>query len=193
MTHLFFDSETTGLPRDYKAPPSDVDNWPRLVQIAWLITDVEGNEIRSLDAIIKPDGFEIPEGASRIHGITTARAMKEGVYLLPILRQTWEAMREASLLLAHNYSYDRAVIGAEFIRAGGERADIFKSKEHLCTMAESTEFCEIPGRRGYKWPKLIELHKKLFGQEFEGAHSALADVRACAKCYFELRSRGVVQ
>jgi len=192
VNHLFFDSETTGLPRNYKAPPSDIDNWPRLVQIAWILTDSEGNELRSLEAIIKPESFDIPEAASRVHGITTEKAMKDGVYLIPILRQTWEAIREADLLVAHNYPYDRAVIGAEFIRAGGERADIFETKEHACTMRESVDFCEIPGMYGYKWPKLVELHTKLFGRGFEGAHSALADVRACAKCFFELRTREVI-
>ena len=35
-TYLFFDTETTGLPRNWSAPVSDLNNWPRLVQIAWI-------------------------------------------------------------------------------------------------------------------------------------------------------------
>lgn len=46
--YLFFDTETTGLPKNYKAPASDSDNWPRLVQIAWSIYDAEGNSWESL-------------------------------------------------------------------------------------------------------------------------------------------------
>jgi len=29
--YLFFDTETTGLPRNWKAPVTDLDNWPRMV------------------------------------------------------------------------------------------------------------------------------------------------------------------
>ncbi|MCX6741278.1 MAG: hypothetical protein NTY61_02675, partial [Candidatus Parcubacteria bacterium] len=36
-TYLFFDTETTGLPKNWKAPIEDLDNWPRIVQIAWAI------------------------------------------------------------------------------------------------------------------------------------------------------------
>ena len=49
--YLFFDTETTGIPRNYKAPASDFKNWPCLVQIAWLVTDATGNEIASADTI----------------------------------------------------------------------------------------------------------------------------------------------
>ena len=51
--YLFFDTETTGLPKDWKAPISDLDNWPRLVQIAWSHYDSSGNEISNNSYIIK--------------------------------------------------------------------------------------------------------------------------------------------
>ena len=60
-------------------------------------------------------------------------------------------------------------------------------------MQGSTDFCAIVGNYGYKWPKLQELHKELFGYPFEGDHDALVDVRACVRCYFELRKREVMQ
>jgi hypothetical protein len=40
---LFFDTETTGLPKYWKAPVTDTENWPRMVQLAWLLYDSEGN------------------------------------------------------------------------------------------------------------------------------------------------------
>jgi hypothetical protein len=39
---LIFDTETTGLPRDYNAAITDLDNWPRMVQIAWQLHDKTG-------------------------------------------------------------------------------------------------------------------------------------------------------
>ena len=69
VAHLFFDVETTGLPFNYKAPYTQLDNWPRIVQLSWLIADFDGAILKESDNIIKVD-FEIPQEVSRIHGIT---------------------------------------------------------------------------------------------------------------------------
>ncbi|OGA01286.1 MAG: DNA polymerase III subunit epsilon [Betaproteobacteria bacterium RIFCSPLOWO2_02_FULL_62_17] len=183
--YLFFDTETTGIPRNYKAPASDLENWPRLVQIAWLLVDAENREIESAEYIIKPDGFTIPADAARVHGITTAMAAKEGVELGLVLDAASASMSKASTLFAHNISFDEKILGAELLRAG--LANLVESKPRRCTMQESTDYCRLPGRYGFKWPTLQELHLKLFNQPLDGAHRALVDVRACARCYFELR------
>jgi len=94
--------------------------------------------------------------------------------------------------VAHNVRFDERVIGAELFRAGRTRNPI-ESKTRCCTMRETTDFCRIPGGpRGYKWPTLDQLHRTLFGVGFEAAHNAIADVRACATCFFELKRRGVM-
>ncbi len=71
--YLFFDTETTGLPQNWKAPVTDLNNWPRMIQIAWILCDDKGNRIESDDFIIKPENFEIPKDASTIHGISTEK------------------------------------------------------------------------------------------------------------------------
>lgn len=188
--YLFFDTETTGLPRNFKAPVSDLANWPRVVQIAWLITDEGGKEVKGVEYIIKPDGFNIPAEASRIHGITTERAAADGVGLKPVLDEIAADISKASVLFAHNIQFDEKILGAEFLRAGARNH--LDGKARKCTMQASTDYCRIPGPYGNKWPKLQELHERLFHNGFDGAHSALADVRACAKCFFELRRLGVM-
>lgn len=75
---LFFDTETTGIPRNWKAPVSDTKNWSRMIQLAWLLFDNEGNLIDQSNRVIKPDGYVIPVEFSRIHGIRTERAIREG-------------------------------------------------------------------------------------------------------------------
>ena len=72
--YLFFDTETTGLPRNWKAPVTDLHNWPRMVQIAWILCDKTGNRIESNDFIIKPENYKIPRDASRVHGISTEKS-----------------------------------------------------------------------------------------------------------------------
>ena len=188
--HLFFDTETTGIPRNYRAAVSDLQNWPRLVQIAWLLVDDEAREVASAEYIVLPAGFTIPVDAARIHGITTEIAAEKGVGIGTILDAVMPDIRRADLLVAHNMAFDEKILGAELLRAG--RRNVVESSKRQCTMQGATDYCRLPGRYGYKWPTLQELHTKLFNEPFEGAHQALVDVRACARCYFELRRLGVM-
>ena len=183
--YLFFDTETTGVPRNYKAPASDLRNWPRLVQLAWLLADEEANEVASAEYIVKPDGFTIPKDAAKIHGITTEMAAQNGVEIKSILTAITPNIKKASMLVAHNIQFDEKILGAELLRAG--YPNLVESKQRKCTMQGATNYCRLPGPYGYKWPTLEELHMKLFNAPFDGAHRALVDVRACARCYFELR------
>ena len=188
--YLFFDTETSGLPKNWKAPISDVDNWPRLVQIGWMLTDEHGESEGAHEYIIKPDGFTISRGASDVHGITTERALAEGVDIGPVLEAFRRDLFRADALVAHNVQFDETVLGAEYFRLG--LCDLFSGAKSFCTMKGATDFCRIPGRRGYKWPTLTELHEQLFHEPFTGAHGALADCTACKRCFFRLRELGVL-
>jgi len=189
--YLFFDTETTGLPKNWSAPITDIDNWPRLVQLAWLLYDSKNQEIKSANRIIIPEGFTIPTEASNVHGISTERARKEGIDLTDALNEFSSALVEANFLIAHNISFDEKIAGAEFIRKNiTSRLDNIPK---ICTMKTTTNICKIPGRYGYKWPNLTELHNHLFNKGFDGAHDALADVKACADCFFELKKAGMYQ
>ncbi|MCK5491355.1 MAG: 3'-5' exonuclease [Candidatus Pacebacteria bacterium] len=188
--YLFFDTETTGLPKKWDAPVTDLENWPRLVQIAWLYFDENGKEISRKNSIIKPEGFLIPEESSNVHGISNEMANKKGVSLKKILKEFSEMAGKTKFLIAHNMSFDEKIIDAEFLRKGIQKS-LFQP-EKICTKEASTQYCEISGNYGFKWPSLSELHIKLFGQDFEDAHDALIDVRACAKCFFELKNIGIL-
>ncbi len=187
---FFFDTETTGLPRDWKAPLRDLDNWPRMVQLAWLLCDAAGNELAGASRVIRPQGYVIPREASRIHGITTERALEEGIPLADAIDEVLPQIEKAAAAIAHNISFDEKILAAECLRLG--RPHPFAKKKTRCTMKESTDFCAIPGMYGFKYPNLTELHRKLFQQAFADAHDALADVRACKAAYYELRTRGVM-
>lgn len=189
---IVIDCETTGLPRSWTAPKSDVGNWPRVVQLAWASFDADGRPTGSASHIVRPDGYTIPPDAERVHHISNQRALAEGVALDVVLSAFATAMKAARWVVAHNLSYDEPVIAAEFLRA--RRPDPFEGRQRLCTMKSSTEFCAIPAATtGFKWPKLPELHEKLFGTPAEERHEAAWDVSICAKCFFELRRRGVVK
>ena len=190
--YLFFDTETTGIPKDYKAPCTNTDNWPRLIQLGWLLTDAEGRILSEGNHIVRPDGFEIPKAASDVHGITTEFALENGKPLLDVIFAFGADLNQAECVIGHNLDYDLHIVGAEYVRLGYDSRIMF-ARPTLRTMQATIQYCNIPGRFGPKWPKLMELYTKLFGQEFDGAHDAMADIIATKECFFELIRRGVVR
>jgi len=190
---IIFDTETTGLPRDYFAPYSSSDNWPRLVQLAWQIHDNSGNLIEAKNYIIKPEGFEIPYETIKVHGISTERAVKFGHNLMEVLQEFNQKLEIYKFIVGHNISFDEKIIGAEMYRK--EVSTEFLEKiNQIDTKNSSTEYCAIPGKgKGFKWPSLSELHLKLFNENFDEAHNAAADVEATARCFLELVRIGVIE
>jgi DNA polymerase III epsilon subunit-like protein len=189
--YLFVDTETTGLPTVRHAAPWDFANWPRLVEIAWLLVDGERRETAAASYIIKPRGFIVPWDAVQKHGITTDMALRQGVEIRTALDAFVKDLRRAAVLVAHNIEYDQGILGAELLRAG--YPNYLYNKKRICTMQSATAYCGIPGRYGdYKYPKLSELHCKLFSHPYREVHRALPDVRAVEQCYFALRDRGII-
>ena len=177
--YLIFDTETTGLPKNWNAPITDTDNWPRCVQIAWQLHDSMGELVEHQDYLIQPDGFNIPYDAEQVHGISTELAKQEGEKLEIVLNRFNEALSKATHLVGQNLGFDLNIMGSEFYRAGIET--VLGAKPVLDTCTEKTaELCQIPGGRygKFKLPTLTELHQELFGEAFVEAHNATADVEA---------------
>ena len=189
--YIIFDTETTGLPKNWNAPYTDTDNWPRCIQIAWQLHDEMGKLLEHNDYLVRPDGFNIPYDAERIHGVSTELAEAEGVSLEQVLIEFNEALGKAKFVVGQNVGFDNNVMGCEFHRLGVETA--LNTMPVLDTCTEKTaELCKIPGGRGgrFKLPTLTELHSFLFQQPFAEAHNATADVEATTRCFFELLRTG---
>ena len=117
---LIFDTETTGLPKNWKAPITDTSNWPRCIQIARQLHDKYGNLKESKSFIIKPDGFDIPYESENIHGISTDLALAEGHDLINVLESFNAAISKSKFIVGHNINFDLNVIGCEFYRLNFE-------------------------------------------------------------------------
>lgn len=192
--YLIFDTETTGVPHNKTAPLTDLDNWPRVVQIAWELHDNKGGLLSQHNYIIKPVGFDIPYKAEQIHGISTKRAMEEGHNLDGILALFTEDMAKASVLVGHNIEFDINILGAELIRQKLSTDKLLEATK-IDTGIVSIEFCQLTGGPGgrMKMPRLTELHIKLFGKDFGDAHDASYDVAATARSFFGLIKQKVVK
>ena len=191
--YLIFDTETTGLPQNYNAPVSDLDNWPRLVQLAWQLHDAKGNLVSNHNYIVRPEGFTIPYNSEKIHGISTALAEKEGHSLRKVLELFTVDVHKSDFLVGHNIGFDINIMGAEYLRMREENQ--LQGRASIDTKDEATEFCALPGGKGgkFKWPTLTELPQKLFNKPFNDAHDAAFDVDATAKCFFGLLKEGVIK
>lgn len=191
--YLIFDTETTGLPKNWNAPITDSDNWPRCIQLAWQVHDELGKLVEVKNFIIKPEGFDIPFNASKIHGISTERALKTGQELTFVLNEFNKALSQAKFVIGHNVNFDLNIVGAEFHRKGIASNIMEMNKLDSCSESTAT-LCQIPGGRGgkFKLPKLQELHQFLFQEEFAEAHNASADVEATARCFLELIRKKVL-
>ncbi|GAA3583119.1 DNA polymerase III subunit alpha [Snuella lapsa] len=185
--YLIFDTETTGLPKRWDAPITDVDNWPRCIQIAWQLHDAMGNCIEHQDFLVQPDGFNIPYDAEKVHGISTELAQEQGVSMVEVLDKFNSALSRTKFVVGQNVKFDLNIMGAEFVRQ--DIANVLQELPVLDTCTEHTaSLCKIPGGRGgkFKLPTLTELHEFLFDTPFSEAHNATADVEATTRCFFEL-------
>ena len=61
--------------------------YPRIVQFSWGLYDTKGELIELKDFIIKPNGWTM-NGSDRCHGISQERAMKEGVDIYIVFKES---------------------------------------------------------------------------------------------------------
>ena len=195
---LFIDTETTGLPLNDNLPYTDLKNWPYLVQVALIIEDDNYGILAKRNIILKPDGYTISESATKIHGISNERAVKNGEDRDKVISFLDLALYKSDIIIGHNVSFDLNVIKSEIIRIKGIENALFKKKKHIVidTMKMGSNICKIPNLSFHtrlslpnKYPKLDELYYKLFNKHFNNQHDAMADVQAAYDCYYELKRK----
>lgn len=191
MRGLFFDTETNGL-WNFKAPMGH-SSQPDMVQLAALLVDIPSRKIiTSLNLLVETDQ-PISQEAAAVHGKTKELLDQYGVPRRVAAAMFSNMAKKADIKIAHNIKFDLNIVDNSFVNEG------IATQPHskiFCTMEATTEICQLPNPRfsgKFKWPKLIEAYKILINPEgFDGAHDALADVKACMEIFFELVDRGVV-
>ena len=199
---LFYDTETTGLP-DFKAP-SESAHQPHIVQLAALLVDLDTRQtIQSMDVIVRPNGWTIPDEVAAVHGITTEHAKAVGIperMAVEMFMELWNSRNR----VAHNEQFDARILRIALMRhqgnichspSGKSVPDIWKEGRAECTSRMATPICQIPptakmvkaGFSKFKTPNLSEAYRHFTGGELQNAHSAIADVLACRDVYFAIK------
>ena len=197
---MIFDTETTGLPNGvYVVENYNLNLWPYIVQLSYIIYNDETNEIiKKKNSILKlPNNIIIPNNVVLIHGITNETSQKYGTDCVSSLIGFMEDYSKVDILIAHNITFDVNMIRVELLRhvLYDEFIKLKETKKHYCTMKSTINLCNLKqiNQRTkceyLKFPKLIELHQHLFNIELEPTklHNAFNDVLICLRCYFKLK------
>ena len=193
---LFFDTEASGLP--LFSEPSESPGQPHIVQLGAVLVDLDTwAEISSLDVIVKPEGWTIPDDVAAIHGITTERALAVGVPESLAVELLLELHKQAGFRVAHNEQFDARIVRIACMRFFDEAtADEWKAGKAECTQQLSTPILKLPPtekmkaakRFHHKSANLREAYQFFTGLELQNAHSAIADVRGCMAVYRAIKA-----
>lgn len=191
--YLFFDTETTGFADMFKTP--DWPGQPQLVQLGALMTDEAFNILAHVDLIVEPDGWQIPEEASKVHGITTDLAVHYGIPRKTVLSVFNHLCKHVSAIIAHNLDFDDIVMLAQYTKESVPHR--MEGIQRLCTMKAATPHCKLPHKskykrpgQEYKWPSLEEACQFYLGHGVTNAHRAMSDCLALIELFQEMRKRG---
>lgn len=179
MKITIFDTETTHLPIRGKS----LDQQPYIIQFASQTFEFDQHsrdfiEIFRYNQLIKPLGPISPD-SQRITGITEAMVANQPVFQA-VAEQIIKIFKDSDLAVAHNISFDQEVLAYEFERLG--LPTNFLPINIFDSMEGTRDLCKLPGRSGYKAPRLMELHQFLLNESFEEAHNAEKDVEALSRC-----------
>jgi DNA polymerase III epsilon subunit-like protein len=209
MIVLVFDTETTGLPQSKIINPDTLNLWPHIVQLSYIIYDVSKNSlVHTNDSIVKlSNDIIIPEESTKIHRITNDISRENGVEIEVLLVELFYHLKRADLIVGHNISFDINIVMVELLRLiylkkeKIYQSELIEYKNHLhfitnaqnvcCTMKMSRDLCQIKtidkfGKEYFKYPKLIELHEKLFIEKPNNLHNALNDILVTLRCFIKL-------
>ena len=191
MRVLFFDTETTGLPKGWVNALTE-GIWPDIVSVSWVLCDEKGSILTAEYYIIKPDGWIIPAEATAIHKVTTDMAHRNGQSLEKVLSRFYETSKYADIMVAHNLRFDQNTIDNALLwRLQNKHVMRYWGKRLFCTMKYGAALLQLPGNYGkYKYPKLSELYAHATGKQVDDSilHNALQDTLVLKECFYRLWS-----
>lgn len=180
---LVLDCETNGLAINPYCRYTEVDNWPRIAEFAWVVVNGQWEEVLTENTLIKPEGWTIPKTAFFVdNGMSTERCAAEGKPIRQVMDRFLNILSKVNRVVIYNVAFDKPVVFAELLRLG---MPIPKDTEFYCAKLGATDILKLPGRKPgeYQWPKLSAAFRYFKGHDFDGAHGALADVRATVEVY----------
>lgn len=190
--YIFIHTETTGLPKKWDAELSDSKNWPRMIQLSWVVYDEFENKINFGDYLIKPKGFIIPKWATEIHGISTKNAKENGAGLLDVLNEINLQIDNAKFIVGYFINFNLNILGSELLRNKLEFN--VKNKNIICILENRALL--FPSKTKYlrsPYVSLEKIYKKLFNIDISENLSYFERLFLIAKCFFEMKRLNLIE
>jgi len=188
---LFIDIETTGLPESDRISNENLDLWPNIIQMSWIVTDSNGKILKQEDYLVTQHNFKFDNFTNRIHKHKIAKSKTHGTHIRKILSRIDSDFKKVQVIIGHNIEFDLKMLKVEYLRNGFK--ENFLDKIHFCTMINTIRFCEFKNENGgFKFPKLSELNMKLFNNNLEKEYNSIVNVKSICNCFWELNYRSEI-
>jgi len=154
-------------------PPTQIPT-----QISWIMMTHDGNKLAERDYIVK-GATSVKPGLQ--NSLSVDRIEREGVPIGDVIEEFYSQLSPHDFIVTHNAAFDVGLL----VRY---RSPPFPLQNVICTMRDTTDFCQIVTRYGSnKWPKLKELAEKL-NVPFDDTslHDSLYDCEILQQCFFNL-------
>lgn len=185
---LCFDTETTSVPDFTK--PADDPSQPRLCSLNAALIGPGYGDVREIDMMVQPDGWEIPASATAVNGLTQAMLLEGGSPIEKVLDAYNELLDECDLIVCFSANFDLKILRGEQRRAG--RPDRYGEKPVCDIIWACRSACKGQLPPGVKSVNLNLAHEIMLGAPFENPHVARNDRLATTRLFKHLNEKGLV-
>lgn len=182
---LVVDTESSGIPRNWNAPFEQLDKWPNVVQLSWLVYQWDGTLVKQEDHFIANDDYTIEASSRAIHHISDEILKEKGEHRKAVLALLeTDVLQYKPIVVGHFVELDYKLLNVEYCRIG-QKKNPLQNVPLFCTMLGAVALPHL--ERNNRQLKLTELYHYLFSEEQPFPHNALYDALATARCFFKER------
>ena len=184
--------------------------WNNIIQISYILYHTESNEFKTFDKYVKlpielVEGFLSKEEThytvrDALTEWKAANSRGETQDLKDVMHQFLQDFALSDIIVGHNVDYDKNMVLAELMSLHLSTKDaryldtfveLQRSDKFVCTAQRGVDVCKIEmsgsdGKTFFKFPRLNELYKHLFGHspDEKKLHNALNDVIVTFRCFY---------
>ncbi len=179
---LVVDSETSDLPKKWDLPYDAPNNWPHILQVAWIIFNKKGKEIKRENHYINIKDVKISKVSQNVHHLDynfltlNGNDRNEVMQKLAVDLEIYQP-----LIIGHFVELDFHLICVEFYRENIKSC--ISELPLFCTMMASKPYIKNPS---LKYLKLNRFYKTLFNKRPEILHDAIVDAELTSEIFFHL-------
>lgn len=196
---LIVDTDADGFPDSFSVSYKNLDNWPRIQAISWILLSEEGKIFKQESHFLRFEENDISTYYADKNCIKVSDLVsgEEPSFVYDLLIKD---LNKVNVIVAHNIDYHLNMIRADFVRF--KKPIKSTQRKKLCTMNNTAEYVGIwnISKGDYKFPTLAELVTKIFYPAKDPEFNFVSDIDtsqqqvfAVAKCLVKLLEIGRIE